>query len=87
MRRVAGGVEFVDKQLSPEYLRVKQWREANPDRYREKQREVMKRRRARLKLANSTSVQPEGVPASVLEGDGLGEEKSGVSKPPEGGEG
>lgn len=31
---------------NPDYLRVKLWREANRERYNEKQREVMRRKRA-----------------------------------------
>src|SRR3990167_1662923 len=32
------------------YLRTKLWREANPDRYREQQRELMRRRRERKRI-------------------------------------
>ena len=35
------------------YLRTKLWREANPDRYREYQRNLMRARRARQKQAEA----------------------------------
>jgi hypothetical protein len=35
------------------YLRVKLWRQANPDRYREQQRELMRRRRERKRVTEA----------------------------------
>jgi hypothetical protein len=51
---------------SPDSERVKAWRAANPDRYREYQRDLMRQRRQKAKeTAQPAAEQPGGVLAPV----------------------